>query len=403
VVVCPNSLKGNWRDEAMKWGFKNDWNIRVWPEYGAPADEAMMFVINYEALIAKGGKVLEEILSKRSVYLVLDESSHIKNPQAKRTRWLIANAANAEYRRILTGTPITQGPHDAWAQFRFLGALTGVNFYSFRNHFCQMGGWQMKQVKGPRNVEELNEFINKNAFRARKDDWSDLPEKIYMSREVEMSGEQRAAYRDMKRDFLVMLGEVEITADLVLTQLGKLAQISSGFVMNGESQPIGLVSNEQNPKIQALNEILDETRGKTIIFTRYRWTTAQLYAVLPGAAILQGEMTAGDVEDNKRRFNEDPECRYIVAQVSAARFGHTLLGGAGDDRCSTSIFFENDFSLETRLQAEDRNHRFGQDKAVVYHDLIASPIERMVVNALLAKKKVADAVVDGILARGDEI
>jgi SNF2 family DNA or RNA helicase len=80
--------------------------------------------------------------------------------------------------------------------------------------------------------------------------------------------------------------------------------------------------------------------------------------------------------------------------VQSAKYGLTLLGGPGADRCATTIFYENDFSLDARIQAEARNHRIGQDQPVVYVDLLTSDIDRVVVRALTKKQDVATSIID---------
>ena len=98
-------------------------------------------------------------------------------------------------------------------------------------------------------------------------------------------------------------------------------------------------------------------------------------------------MKPDEVADQKIRFNEDPACRIILLQCDAAKYGHTLLGGPGDDdKCRTMIFFENSYSADTRDQIEDRIHRRGQTgEAVLYIDLSGSDLDRRIVKALQRK------------------
>ena len=92
-------------------------------------------------------------------------------------------------------------------------------------------------------------------------------------------------------------------------------------------------------------------------------------------------------KNRKTRFNNDPDCRLILAQCDAAKYGHTLLAGpAEEDRCRTMIFFENSYSADTRDQIEDRIHRRGQTgEYVLYIDLSGSDLDRRIVRALQVK------------------
>ena len=114
-------------------------------------------------------------------------------------------------------------------------------------------------------------------------------------------------------------------------------------------------------------------------------------------AYIQGNMKPEEVAEQKRRFNDDPDCRVLVGQERATALGHTLLGQAGKDRCNRTVFFESSFSLYYRSQLEDRSHRGDQDEPVTIYDLITSPVEQAVIRALTAKQAMA-TVVDEVIA-----
>lgn len=400
VVVCPNSLKGTWLREIEKVGapigYACAWPNEVYTDRGDP----WLQIINYEAIITpRGYKFVEKLLCKFNSMLVLDESIHIKNHRAKRTRGLMLLGKDAKFRRILSGAPIVQGPHDLWAQLRFLGTLRDVNYYVFRNMFCVMGGWQGKQVVGSKNEEKLNGLIKQAGFRARKTDWLDLPDKTYITRDVVLSAAQLKHYKEMYEHFATMVTENEaVTAQMVLTQMQKLQQIGSGFLMSDDKV---YTLGPENPRLEALKEVLDEIEGKAIVFTFYRHSTKMLHDEIEESACLMGGMPTEEVQSEVKRFNEDPACRVMIAQIQSAKYGHTLLGGKKpEDRCATTIFYENSFSLDNRMQAEDRNHRIGQDRMVVYVDLVATDVDKAAVEALQRKLDIASAIVDGIKARG---
>ena len=111
-------------------------------------------------------------------------------------------------------------------------------------------------------------------------------------------------------------------------------------------------------------------------------------------AWIGGGMKPEEVAEQKARFNEDPACRVILLQCDAARYGHTLLGGPGeDDKCRTMIFFENSYSADTRDQIEDRIHRRGQTgESVLYIDLSGSDLDRRIVKALQRKDQLYRSV-----------
>ena len=113
-----------------------------------------------------------------------------------------------------------------------------------------------------------------------------------------------------------------------------------------------------------------------------------------GCSKLIGGMASDEVSAEKSAFNCTGGNKVLVSQLSVGGIGHTLTGGTGDSRCSSTVFFENSFSLGDRIQSEARNYRIGQDRAVVYYDLISSPIDRKVIKALQSKKDLVRALID---------
>ena len=105
-------------------------------------------------------------------------------------------------------------------------------------------------------------------------------------------------------------------------------------------------------------------------------------------------MKPEEIAAQKDRFNNDPDCRILLGQCESTKYGHTLLGGDVDaDHCSTMIFFENSYSLDTRTQVEDRIHRRGQrGENVLYIDLAGTELDRRVVKALQQKQDLYDHV-----------
>jgi SNF2 family DNA or RNA helicase len=399
AVLCPNRLKGTWLEAIEEWTLIDKNNVCIWP---APIGvRHVVLIMNYEAILNHCDKLVD-FLRGTQTFMVIDEGHRIKNFNAKITKMVMAAANNAEIRRELTGTPMTNNVMDLWSQFRFLGELDGVNPYAFRNRFAVMGGWMGKQVMGvkPEKMDELQTILNRCSFRARKEDWADLPMKIYPSpHQFDMTGEQIKLYRGMLEDFMVEIGREEISADMVISQLLKLQQISRGFAMN-EGRAIDVMPAEQNPTIRVVLDMLTDIKGKTVIFCHFRHSTIALADTLEREGFEPAVLISGveryDMDEQRIRFNEDPACRVAVVQSATGSLGLTLLGAGGEDRCATTIFYENSYSLGTRRQAEDRNHRYGQDKPVVYIDLCCSPIDRAIIVALQKKNDLVAAVVDAV-------
>ena len=399
VVVCINSLKGNWRQEAENWGVKIP--VTVWPN--RPTQAPFIFVINFEAFIYDGADVVMKLCRKYKTAAYIDESHKIKNPNGGVSKSIMALRNEFKYRRLLTGTPMTNNVMDLWPQLTFINAIRS-NPYSFRNRFATLGGFMGKQVTGAKNEDELQGIMARCCMRATKDQWLDLPEKIYPApRQISMTKRQTELYRGMEQDLLVVLDSIgndgdpdEVAANLVITQLLKLQQLSTGFIIREDGKVLELMDPNKNPKVLELKGILESSNGKVLVFCKHRYVAGMLLEVLRnyGCSKLVGGMTDEEVAFEKSAFNCSGGNKCLVAQLSVGSTGHTLLGGPGDNRCSTTVFFENDFNLGNRMQAEDRNHRIGQDKAVVYIDFVASSTDTKIILALQKKHDLVKAVID---------
>ena len=407
IVVCPNSFKMGWVDEIEKHGF--DFDAHVWQTSKKQAAAEFMMrphanpavlIVNYEA--ARLRDVLEVLLTwarRGKTYLVIDESIQIKGHASVQTKAMHALAGwspytgesiNCRFIRILTGRPQTQGPHDLWGQLRMIGACQKQNFFAFRGAFCVMGGWENREVKAAQNVDILARIMEPIVFQAKKKDWlPNLPRKAFTIRDYKMSKEQQRQYDSMENEFLLEVERGFISVDVAIAKYAKLAQIQCGFIYDDDHVVHELVEPDENPRLQLLLELLEQESGKVCVVYRHRpmlpFLQRALRRYLP--AYIRGGMSPEETSDQKALFNEDPECRIILLQCDASKYGHTLLGGPGpDDLCRTMIFFENSYSADTRDQIEDRIHRRGQTgDSVLYIDLSGSPLDRRITRALQRK------------------
>lgn len=404
VVICPNSFKSGWVDEIRKH------NIDVQPHIFESGNESAnseflktdfrkppVLIINYEAIRSEYTQQCVEFFTKgRDCMLVIDESIQIKTHDSLQTLGVFKILGLFRYRRVLSGKPITQGPHDLWAQMRAIGAIS-TNFYPFKTTFCKMGGFKGKKVVGSQNEELLAARIDKYIFRATKADWTDLPPKNYTTREYKLTPALEKMYKDMENNFVIWLNDNEYVAvDTFITKYIKLAQIQSGFIIDEHGKVQELVSPQSNPRFLAIREIItNEVVGKVVIPYVHRHTRGILEKMLTefNPVTLHGGMEPDAIQGVKDTFNNNSRYRIILVQMRAGKYGHTLLGGLGQDHCSTMVFAENSYSLDDRSQIEDRIHRHGQmGDSCLYVDVWGTPLDRAVTKALQAKEDIAEAV-----------
>ena len=144
--------------------------------------------------------------------MAIDESTTIKNPKAKRTKNILSLSSICKYRRIMTGSPVTRNPLDLYSQCEFLDPrlLDFASYYSFRNRYAIMksaniSGRSINLVTGYQNLGELSDKLKPFSYRVLKEDCLDLPDKIYMKREIQLTAEQKKLYDQMKREALATL------------------------------------------------------------------------------------------------------------------------------------------------------------------------------------------------------
>jgi len=356
-----------------------------------------ILVMNVEALSTeKGVKFASKFLNSHKTLMAVDESTTIKTPTAKRTKNIIGLGKHAKYRRILTGSPITKNPLDLYTQCEFLDPylLDFASYYAFRNRYAEMTtmnvrGRSIQVVKKFRHLDELSESLQPFSYRVLKEDCLDLPPKIFMKRHIALTAEQKRVYDQMKEKALAILNGKMITTMTVLTQLMRLHQITCGHFTADDGSTQAVNSNRLNE----LMSILDETEGKAIIWANYQLSVGEIIQRIikeygeDSYVHYYGLTSQEDRQDNIRKFQNDPNCRFIIGTPQTGGYGITLT------QAHTVIYYSNSYDLEKRLQSEDRAHRIGQKKTVTYIDLIAEDtVDEKIVKALRDKINVASEV-----------
>ena len=373
------------KDKEYQQLFKIDYDLHI-------------LVMNVEAFSTKKGlEFATKFLNCHKAIMAIDESTSIKTPTAKRTKAILALGKLATYRRILTGSPVTKSPLDLYTQCNFLHEeLLGFNsYYTFRNRYATMidrnfGGRRVQIVGGYKRLDELSDSLKKFSYRVLKEDCLDLPEKIYIQREVELSDEQRQIYATMKSAALAQLKGKMATAPHVLTQLMRLHQITCGHLKNDDDT----ITEIKNNRMVELLDVLDEVEGKVIIWANYVYDIQQIVKAISKKfgedSIVQyyGAIPADVRQKNIERFQDsNSNARFFVGNPQTGGYGITLTAA------NNVIYYSNGYDLEKRLQSEDRAHRIGQKKAVTYVDLIApKTVDEKIRKALRKKINIATEI-----------
>ena len=364
-----------------------------------------ILIMNVEAFSTeKGRKFAEKFLSCHESLMAIDESTTIKNPGAIRTKNILKMRPLTKYRRILTGSPVTKNPLDLYSQFDFLDPyhLDFHSYYAFRNRYAEMAtinarGRSIQVVKKFRNLDELSESIKPYSYRVLKEHCLDLPPKNFIKRHIQLTKEQRTIYDQMKKNALAILNGKVTSTVTVLTQLMRLHQITCGhFTADDDS-----VQEVKSNRVIELMDVLSETEGKAIIWAHYQHDIEKIINTIetkkdedqnliygPGSVVSYYGLTPQEErQDNIRKFQNDPDCRFLIGTPQTGGYGITLT------QANTVIYYSNGYDLEKRLQSEDRAHRIGQKKSVTYVDLIAEDtVDEKIVKALRDKINIASEV-----------
>jgi SNF2 family DNA or RNA helicase len=362
-----------------------------------PGLELHILIMNVEALSTdKGVNFARKFLSSHNTLMTIDESTTIKTPTAKRTKNIISLGKLAKYRRIMTGSPVTKNPLDLYTQCLFLDPylLNFQSYYAFRNRYAIMKtmhvrGRSIQVVHKFQNLNELSETVKTFSDRVLKEDCLDLPPKIFMKRHVALTSDQKKIYDQMKKQAIAVLNGKVTSTMTVLTQLMRLHQITCGHFTADDGTTQAVDSN----RIKELMGVLDETEGKAIIWANYQLSVGEIIQAIikeygeDSYVHYYGLTSQEERQDNIRKFQNDPKCRFLVGTPQTGGYGITLT------QAHTVIYYSNSYDLEKRLQSEDRAHRIGQTKTVTYIDLIAEDtVDEKIVKALRDKINIASEV-----------
>lgn len=368
LVICPASLKVNWKRELMKFGglrgcILRDGNRRTWHRLfdlhgrdGRPY--ADVIITNYESLrkyfvaaVRRTGRFTlrsvdfdERIRLFRTV--IVDESHKCKNPRTQQSKFVQGICEGKEYVLCLTGTPVVNNNEDLVQQLRVMGRLDDFGGYQrFMARYCA------GQAKAS-HVKELNYLLRKHCFirRQKRDVLTQLPPKTrsYYVTEITTRQEYKAAEQDViryLRDYHDASDE-KIQRTLrgeVMVKMGILKQISARGKVQGA--------------VELIHDTIDGGQ-KLIVFCFLREVVEMLRREFPKAVTVTGEDTTEQKQRAVDRFQTDDDLRLIILNYRSGGTGLTLTAA------SNVLFVEFPWTYADCVQAEDRAHRNGQRQAV---------------------------------------
>jgi SNF2 family DNA or RNA helicase len=411
LIVAPKGVIGTWYNQELPAHLPDHienvtvlWQSNINKKQQKKLDRLFetgqdlhILIMNVEAFSTpKGLNFAKQFLVSHKSLMAIDESTTIKNPKAKRTKNILSLSGLTNYRRVMTGSPVTKNPLDLYTQCQFLDIhhLGHDSYYSFRNRYALMksaniSGRSINLVVGYQNLGELSDKLKPFSYRVLKEDCLDLPDKTYIKREIQLTDEQKKLYKQMRQEALATLNGKTVTTMTALTQLMRLHQITCGHF----SADDGTIQEVKNNRLAELLDVLDEVEGKSIIWAHYQHDVKNIFKLIeekygPGSVVHYYGKTLPEQRDYAiKNFKDNDKVRFFVGTPQTGGYGITLV------QANTVIYYSNGYDLEKRMQSEDRAHRIGQKKKVTYVDIIAEDtVDNKIVKSLRKKIDIASKV-----------
>ncbi|GIW60262.1 MAG: hypothetical protein KatS3mg087_1328 [Patescibacteria group bacterium] len=431
IILCPKSIMFVWKNEYKKFcTIPFDLCLLDDNQVTGKLDSVIetvrgpsklkIFVSSYESAI----KLSDILIALKADLVVADESTKIKNNAAKRTKAAIKISNTAPHRMILTGNAVANNVLDLYSQYEFLGkgTLGYGSFLQYKVNHAYIVPYK-KTVK-IMNECKLRQRMAPFTFIITKKDCLDLPEKTYSMRYVYMEGDQKEAYEQMRKSFMVefewffnnldapshiyirkdpknLLGSSkQVLARIVLTKYLRLSQITSGFLsLEDKSMVIFKSNNKLDECLILVDDLLNTSdRKKIIIWSVFKRDIQAIWNALNQKGIYAVKYD-GTTDNTMSQaaidlFNTDDNVKVFVGNVKKGGMGITLLG-TDNVRTTDVIYYANSFSYDARAQSEDRCHRVGLRNPITYWDLITkNTIDEYIYNTLKDKKQISESIQD---------
>lgn len=433
LIIAPNGVHRNWISDEIPTHLP-DWVQRIAVAWSAaqtkkqnsaleslfnPGHHLRILTMNIEALAAKRGEdFARRFLNATDCMMVVDESTRIKSPTAKVTKVALKLAKHAKMRRVLNGTPVTQSPLDVYSQLLFLSedAVPVQSYVAFRARYAdfmpashpmiasimrktgtrfapQIIAKNEDGTSAYKNLEELKQWVDKCCYRVTRKECADLPEKLYKRWQVELAPKQE----QLIKQYLAAMKKGE-TPEPINKMVGVMLyqRMVCGIIpkqLTGDAHHTKIFeSSEDNPRIQAVQEIIEAYPDASIIFwARFKTDLHEIVAHIQNmtgkpVARYWGDISNDEREEAKLAFQQK-RVQYFVGQQGAGGVGLPL------HAADVMVYHSNDFSLYHRLQSEDRAENMLKETGTLIIDIEAvGTVDSKIIDALRNKKDVADLI-----------
>lgn len=389
LVICPLSImQSAWEADLFKFAMHR--TCAIAHSYSkekriqAIQSDTDFVIINYDGLEI----IKDEIINAKFDLIVVDEANAYKNVQTKRWKTLASTIRPETWVWMLTGTPASQSPTDAYGLAKIINPAGVPKFFgAFRDMVLQKIT-QFKWIPKPSSERVVHQVLQP-AIRYTKEECLDLPDMTYVTREVPLSAQQHKFYETIRKNMMAVAAGEEITTVNAAANLNKLLQLSCGAVYSDSGE---IVAFDAKSRMTALLEVIEEASHKLIVFAPFKHAI-EIVAEEMGKNKIPAEIIHGGISATKRteifsRFQTEDNPRVLVIQPQAAAHGVTL------HAANVVVWWGPITSIETYLQANARVHRAGQRNPCTVVHLQGSPVEKRVYKMLSEKVDIHTRLID---------
>jgi len=361
----------------------------AWTAQNAPHD---IFICNPE--VVRDDKITPVLKSVPWDIVLVDESTMLRSHTSSTTEAMVDMVDNVERRVIMTATPRPNTSLEFWGQMAFIDHCLGPSFSRFKNKYFEEDKRSYRVWAKPGAEMEISDIVSKRALRYRQRDCLDLPDEVTETYEIEMTSDMKRHYAEMLEDMATIIEDQEVSVNIKIAQMMKLAQIACGFAYNKEKEALLI---EDNPRIKMTidlcRQFVEAEDRQTVVWVRFSQTEGQMIKkILADHGITSTMIVGGMKPDDVVKATQDflsGKAKVMIANAKSAQFGHTWVNA------SAMIFHSYDYSWESYYQCRKRIMRYGQKIPCTYVNVVCKgSIDKRIMAALQNKGDASAMVVD---------
>lgn len=364
LIICPSSLKLNWKNEIMKWIELKANEIQVLSQGDGDllTKEQKVLICSYDLAVRAYSKLIDLNIN----FIICDESHYLKNHKTQRYKFISGLIKKSKRLLCLSGTPIFARPDEIFTVISSIRPDMYVSSSLFNSRYCEVdSNLRFPKITGSKNTKELN-FLLENFMirRLKKDVLSQLPEKT--RQRIELEPDQS----------IVKVIKVLLKKDR--EKLESSTDDISGFDLeiNGEERNLyikaySLTGTSKIKSVISYIEYLIDEDQKFLLFAHHSEVLNAIEDYVKGKVKSNYIRIDGTTKSSKRQeyvdaFQTNPNIRVAILSITACATGLTLT------EASIVVFAELYFTPAIMIQAEDRAHRIGQKNNVQIKYLVAN-------------------------------